>query len=101
LAAYFRGGSIIQSWQTEAVEPVGNWYSVLVNVKGVLAVYRNREVKSESVLKCLKRWPKEVTEAFVRTTNLNLLIDDRQNRDSWKDPRFIASLTATVKSSFR
>lgn len=59
LAAYFRGGSIIQSWQTEAVEPVGNWYSVLVNVKGVLAVYRNREVNGESVLNCLKRWPKE------------------------------------------
>ena len=65
MAAYFRGGSIIQSWQTEAVEPVGNWYSVLVNVKGVLAVYRNREVKSGPVLKGLKRWPKEVTEAFV------------------------------------
>jgi hypothetical protein len=36
-----------------------------VNVKGVLAVIRIREVKGEPVLRCLKRWPKEVTEAFV------------------------------------
>ena len=71
-----------QPGQIEAVEHDGNWYIVMLNVKGVLAVYRNREVKGESVLKCLKRWPKEVTKAFVRTTNLNLLIDDRQNRDS-------------------
>jgi hypothetical protein len=65
LAAYFRGGSIIQSWQTEAVEPVGNWYIVMLNVKGVLAVFRIREINGEPVLRCLKCWPKEVTEAFV------------------------------------
>jgi hypothetical protein len=38
---------------------------VLANDKGVLAVYRIREVNGEPVLRCLKRWPKEVTEAFV------------------------------------
>jgi hypothetical protein len=38
---------------------------VLANDKGVLAVYRIREVNGEPVLRCLKRWTKEVTEAFV------------------------------------
>jgi hypothetical protein len=38
---------------------------VLANDKGVLAVYRIREVIGVPVLRCLKRWPKEVTEAFV------------------------------------
>jgi len=65
LAAYFRGGSINQPGQTEAVEHDGVEYIVLENDEGVLAVYRIREVNGEPVLRCLKRWPKEVTEAFV------------------------------------
>lgn len=68
LAAYFRGASgasINQPGQTVAVEHDGKWYIVLSNVNGALAVYRIREVNGEPVLKGLKRWPKEVTEAFV------------------------------------
>ncbi len=55
MAAYFRGGSINQPGQTEAVDHDGVWYIVLANEKGVLAVYRIREVNGEQVLKGLKR----------------------------------------------
>ena len=41
------------------------WYIMLANVKGVLAFFRIREVNGVPVLRCLKCWPKEVTEAFV------------------------------------
>jgi hypothetical protein len=37
LAAYFRGGSINQPGQTEAVEQDGTQYIVLANDKGMLA----------------------------------------------------------------
>jgi len=65
LAAYFRGGSINQPGQTEAVDHDGVSYIVMANDKGVLAFFRIREVNGEPVLRCLKCWPKEVTEAFV------------------------------------
>ena len=65
LAAYFRAGSVNQPGETVAVEHAGKWYIVLANVNGVLAVYRIREVNGEPVLKGLKRWPEEVTKAFV------------------------------------
>jgi hypothetical protein len=65
LAAYFRGGSINQPGQTEAVDHDGVSYIVMANDKGVLAFFRIREVNSVPVLRCLKCWPKEVTEAFV------------------------------------
>jgi hypothetical protein len=38
---------------------------VLANDKGVLAVYRIRKVNGVQGLRCLERWTKEVTEAFV------------------------------------
>jgi hypothetical protein len=37
----------------------------MANDKGVLAFFRIREVIGVPVLRCLKCWPKEVTEAFV------------------------------------
>ena len=40
MAAYFRGGSINQPGQTEAVDHDGVSYIVMANDKGVLAVYK-------------------------------------------------------------
>jgi hypothetical protein len=67
LAAYFRaasqlGGSPMQP-STQMVEHDGLTYVVLSNIRGTLAVYRVRTVNGQAVLKGLKRWPKEVTDA--------------------------------------
>lgn len=40
-------------------------YIVLSNINGILAVYRVRTVNGASVLKSLKRYPKEIVERFA------------------------------------
>jgi hypothetical protein len=59
IAAWLRGGAYDQpGWLDSGVEEVdGNYYVVLRNVSGVMAVYR---IRNEGILKRLKRWPKEV-----------------------------------------
>jgi hypothetical protein len=65
LAAYYRtakgsDGAAIQPSPPVTVEHKGLQYIVLSNIKGLLAVYRIRTVNGESVLKGLKRWPKDL-----------------------------------------
>jgi hypothetical protein len=58
LAAYFRGGGTDQpAGGGNVIEHDGKLYVVLSNVNGTLAVYR---VRTDGMLKGLKRWPKEV-----------------------------------------
>ena len=66
-AAYFRAAarngvaSPDQPANSSGVQEHGaKRYVVLANVNGILAVYR---VRSDGILKGLKRWPKEIGEA--------------------------------------
>lgn len=57
-AAWLRSGAIEQpSNDSEIREHDGKKYVVLVNVRGVLAVYR---IKNDEALKRLRRYPKEL-----------------------------------------
>lgn len=64
-AAYFRsaareGGAADQpASDSHLCELDGRQYVVLVNAGGVLAVYR---VRTDGILKAMKRWPKELEE---------------------------------------
>lgn len=68
MAAYFRasakcGGAVNQPGESVLTEDLtGKKYVVLANVNGVLAVYR---IRNDGMLKVLKRWPAEVTAAFL------------------------------------
>lgn len=63
LAAYFRsaarGGGVPDqpSADSHLCELDGRQYVVLVNARGILAVYR---VRTDGILKAMKRWPKEL-----------------------------------------
>lgn len=55
MAAHFRAGNHDQPSNSSDVQDVGGrLYVVLRNVSGILAVYR---VRTDGVLKGLKRWP--------------------------------------------
>ncbi len=56
LTAWFRSGGIDQPTPPQTHTLEGKSYVVLTNVNGVLAVYR---VKTDGVLKRLKRYPRE------------------------------------------
>lgn len=59
-AAYFRAGANQQPANTSGeVEHEGRRYVVLRNINGVLAVYR---VRTDGVLKGLRRWPKALEQ---------------------------------------
>jgi len=64
LAAYYRSkkddGQLMQPGTPEAHNINGRWYIRLSNTRGLLAVYRIREVGGLPVLKSLKRIPKEL-----------------------------------------
>lgn len=54
------GGEMIQPSKDSGVQEVnGRKYVVLRNVAGILAVYR---VRTDGILKGLKRWPKELDQ---------------------------------------
>ena len=54
------GGEMIQPSKESCVQEVsGRRYVVLVNVSGIIAVYR---VRPDGILKGLKRWPKELDQ---------------------------------------
>jgi hypothetical protein len=54
--AYFKAGGNIQPSNGSGIQEVkGRTYVVLINVNGILAVYR---VKNNGVLRGLKRWPR-------------------------------------------
>ena len=57
MAAWFRSGSIEQPAASHVSEHAGKTYVVLKSVNGTLAVYR---VRTDGILKRLKRWPSEV-----------------------------------------
>jgi hypothetical protein len=63
MSAYFRTDQTvappIPSSNSGVVELNGKHYVVLLNVNGVLAVYR---VRPQGILKRLKRWPAELAE---------------------------------------
>jgi hypothetical protein len=66
LAAYYRtasrtGATIVDqpAGGGDVAEHDGKTYVVLSNVRGTLAVYR---VRTDGVLKRLRRWPEEVAE---------------------------------------
>lgn len=64
-ASYYRTattgmGSIIQPGACEVVEHEGLHYVRMTNINGTLAMYRVRVVGGKTVLKGLKRWPKEL-----------------------------------------
>lgn len=55
------GGEMIQPSKGSGVQEVnGRKYVVLRNVAGILAVYR---VRTDGILKGMKRWPKELEQA--------------------------------------
>lgn len=59
MAAWFRSGGTDQPAQVPSGirEHLGKRYVALENVNGILAVYR---IKNDGILKCLKRWPKDI-----------------------------------------
>jgi hypothetical protein len=63
LSAYFKSedGMVQQPTTPEIMEIKDRKYVVLHNVNGVLAVYR---IKTDDILKRLKRYPKEIDLRF-------------------------------------
>jgi hypothetical protein len=57
MAAYFRTGGTEQPSDSGLVDHDGSRYVVVGGAHGVLAVYR---VRTDGVLKRLKRWPAEI-----------------------------------------
>jgi hypothetical protein len=64
LAAWFKSGTDERPYNSSGVRTVrGKDYVVLRNERGVLAVYR---VRTDGILKRLKRWPAAVDEGGSR-----------------------------------
>jgi len=63
MAAWFRSGGTDQpSNASDIIEHEGKLYVRLLNVRGVMAVYRVRIVNEKPVLKALSRWPVDIGE---------------------------------------
>lgn len=60
--AYLRVSGTMASDASDVVERDGKVYVRLVNVDGLLTVYRVRVVNDAPMLKGLKRWPPELAD---------------------------------------